>query len=78
MTPEVFEHLDPKNLGKDNELWTVDAITKMTENGNVYVEKTKGQWMTTGDPKNYFKAHLKFVKDYESYYPDIKQFVEDN
>lgn len=78
LTPEVFEHLDPKNLGKDNELWTVDAITKMTENGNVYVEKTKGQWMTTGDPKNYFKAHLKFVKDYESYYPDIKQFVEDN
>lgn len=78
LTPEVFEHLDPKNLGKDNELWTVDAITKMTENGNVYVEKTKGQWMTTGDPKNYFKAHLKFVKDYESYYPDIKRFVEDN
>ena len=78
LTPEVFEHLDPKNLGKDNELWTVDAITKMTTSGNVYVEKTKGQWMTTGDPKNYFKAHLKFVKDYESYYPSIKQFVEEN
>ncbi len=78
LTPEVFEHLDPKNLGKDNELWTVDAITKMTESGNVYVEKTQGQWMTTGDPKNYFKAHLKFVKDYESYYSDIKKFIEEN
>ena len=77
LTPEVFQHLDPKNLGKDNELWTVDAITKMTESGDVYVEKTNGQWMTTGDPKNYFKAHLKFVKDYESYYPDIKKFVEE-
>ena len=78
LTPEVFEHLDPKNLGKDNELWTVDAITKMAESGNVYVEKTKGQWMTTGDPKNYFKAHLKYVKDYEDYYADVKQFVEEN
>lgn len=78
LTPEVFEHLDPKNLGKDNELWTVDAITKMAEDGPVYVEKTKGQWMTTGDPKNYFKAHLKYVQDYEDYYQDIKQYMEEN
>mgnify|MGYP002857219702 CR=1 FL=1 len=75
LTPEVFEHLDPKNLGLDNELWTVDAITKMAESGKVYVEKTKGQWMTTGDPKNYFMAHLKYVFDHEDYAGDVKQFV---
>ena len=56
LTPEVFEHLDPQNTGKDGELWTVDAITKLTETGPVYVEKTKGTWMTTGDPKNYAEA----------------------
>lgn len=62
LTPEVFQHLDPKNIGKDNELWTVDAITKMTESGPVYVEKTAGTWMTTGDPKNYFAALQEFMK----------------
>ena len=67
LTPEIFDHLNPKNTGLDDELWTVDAITKMAEAGSVYVEKTRGQWMTTGDPKNYFVAHLKYVLDYEDY-----------
>ena len=78
LTPEVFEHLDPKNTGLDNELWTVDAITKMAESGNVYVEKTAGHWMTTGDPKNYFMAHLQFVKNHEAYAADVKNYVEEN
>lgn len=60
LTPEVFEYLNPENTGKDGELWTVDAITKMAGTGNVYVEKTRGEWMTTGDPKNYFAAHLRY------------------
>lgn len=67
LTPEVFEHLKPVNTGLDNELWTVDAITKLAEHGDVYVEKTKGKWMTTGDPKNYFLAHLEYVLNHEGY-----------
>ena len=56
LTPEIFQYLNPDNTGLDGELWTVDAITNLTEDGPVYVEKTKGTWMTTGDPKNYAKA----------------------
>lgn len=56
LTPEVFKYLNPDNTGLDGELWTVDAITNLTEDGPVYVEKTKGTWLTTGDPKNYAKA----------------------
>ena len=75
LTPEVFGHLDPKNTGLDGELWTVDAITKMAKSGDVYVEKTKGEWMTTGDPKNYFMAHLKYTLDEGDFNGDIKDFV---
>jgi len=78
LTPEVFEHLDPKNTGLDGELWTVDAITKMAESGDVIVEKTDGFWMTTGDPKNYMLAHLKYVSDYEDYADDVKKYVSEN
>ena len=67
LTPEVFDYLKPNMTSLDDELWTVDAITKMAAQGNVYVVKTKGQWMTTGDPKNYFLAHLKYILDYEDY-----------
>lgn len=77
LTPEVFDHLKPNNTGLDDELWTVDAITKMAQSGDVCVSKTKGQWMTTGDPKNYFIAHLKYVIEYEAYAEDVKQAFTD-
>ncbi len=60
LTPEVFAHLDPSQTGLDNELWTVDAITKLAKSGDVIVTKSKGEWLTTGDPKNYFAAYKKF------------------
>lgn len=62
LTPEVFEHLVPGNTGLDNELWTVDAITKLAADGDVIVTKSKGKWLTTGDPDNYRKAFEEFYK----------------
>ena len=62
LTPEVFSHLIPKNTGLDNELWTVDAITKLAKAGDVFVVKSKGKWLTTGDPKNYYQAYEEFNK----------------
>ena len=76
LTPEVFQYLDPKNIGLDNELWTVDAITRMVKDGNVYVEKTAGRWMTTGDPKNYCLAGLYFAKNYEDFGKDLEEAVK--
>lgn len=73
LTPEVFDYLKPVNTGLDDELWTVDAITKIAERGDVYVEKTRGTWMTTGDPKNYFLAHLRYVLDHESYADEVRE-----
>ena len=67
LTPEVFDYLTAKNTGLDDELWTVDAITKIAENAPVIVEKTHGHWMTTGDPENYFIAHLNYVLNREKY-----------
>lgn len=78
LTPEVFEHLNPKNTGLDGELWTVDAITKLAAAGNVYVEKTAGRWMTTGDPKNYMMAHLSYILENEDYADDIRNFIKNN
>ena len=75
LTPEVFDYLKPNMTSLDDELWMVDAITKMAAQGDVYVVKTKGQWMTTGDPKNYFLAHLKYVIDHEDYGQDIRDEI---
>jgi UTP--glucose-1-phosphate uridylyltransferase len=76
LTPVVFDFLNVNNIGLDDELWTVDAITKIAAQNKVLVEKTRGQWMTTGDPANYFKAHLKFVLDQESYRDDVIDYFK--
>jgi len=77
LTPAIFEYLVPSNSGKDGELWTTDAITQMAKTKKILVEKTKGQWLTTGDPENYFKAHLKFVIENEKYGHKVKEWVEE-
>jgi len=71
LKPSIFEHLNPLNTGKDGELWTVDAITHVAKTQPVIVQHTKGTWMTTGDPENYFKAHLMFVLKHEKYGPMV-------
>lgn len=75
LTPEVFDYLKPNQTGKDGELWTVDAITKMAARGNVYVEKTRGQWRTTGDPKNYSLASLEYLFNNEDYASEVVNAV---
>ena len=78
LTPEVFEYLIPKNTGLDGELWTVDAITKLAEIGDVVVAKSEGRWITTGDPKNYFMAQLEYVLSTTDYADDVRKFVAEN
>jgi UTP--glucose-1-phosphate uridylyltransferase len=77
LKPSIFEFLDENNIGKDDELWTVDAITQIARNRKVLVEKTHGRWMTTGDPENYFKAHLKFAYENEDYGDKLEDWVEE-
>lgn len=77
LRPSIFEFLNVNNIGKDDELWTVDAITQLAKIKPVLVEKTQGQWMTTGDPENYFKAYFKFVYLYENYGRKIAEWLEE-
>lgn len=75
LTPEVFDYLVPSNTGLDGELWTVDAITRLAEHGDVVVAKSEGKWVTTGDPKNYFMALLEYVMNYTDYADDVRKIV---
>lgn len=78
LTPEVFDYLISSNTGLDGELWTVDAITRLAEHGDVIVAKSEGKWITTGDPKNYFMAHLEYVLRNSDYADEVRKFVAEN
>ena len=78
LTPAVFEYLNPNFTGLDGELWTADAIAHLIPTGKVYVKETSGNWMTTGDPKNYFLAHLNYVIKHSDYGDDVREFLKNN
>lgn len=75
LTPRIFDYLKPGQTGLDGELWTVDAITAIAESSPVYVEKTSGRWLTTGDPKNYSIALAQYILEHESYADEVRDFV---
>lgn len=68
---KIIDILRATSLGKDNELWIVDAIRTYVKNGGIFLAKEveKGEWMTTGDPLNYLKATLAYAFDR----PDLKK-----
>lgn len=77
LTPKIFEYLKPNAIGKDHELWLQDANDKVAKHGKVRVKVVDGEWMTTGDPLRYMKAHLKFMLSKENYRDDLTEFLKE-
>ncbi|MCC6711471.1 MAG: NTP transferase domain-containing protein [Candidatus Pacebacteria bacterium] len=78
LTPKIFKYLDASNTGKDGELWTADAIGNLNKDGGkVLVAKNSTKWMTTGDPENYFKAHLQYVLSFEDYGAKVTDWLKE-
>ena len=75
--PSIFQYLSQSYVGKDAELWTVDAITEVAKREKVIVCKTQAKWMTTGDPENYFRAHLEYVYRHEKYGEKLTGWVDE-
>ncbi len=71
LTPKVFEYLKPDATGLDDELWLQDANDRLAKQGTVRVKVVDGEWMTTGDPLRYMKAHIKYMLAHESYGPEL-------
>jgi len=77
LTPKIFEYLKADATGLDNELWLQDANHKVSQQGRVLVKVVDGEWMTTGDPIRYMKAHLKFMLNHPKYGQDLQSFIKE-
>lgn len=74
---DVIETALNTNLGKDGELWVLDILNKMAQEGKkVIAQPIVGEWLTTGDPLRYLKATLKFAMRREDLSKDIKEFIK--
>ncbi len=78
LNQEIIDVLQDTDLGKGNELWIVDAITKyIKQGGEFYVKKVEdGEWLTTGDPLNHIKAVLKYALDREDIGRELMDYFQ--
>lgn len=60
-TYKIFDYVDPDKTGKGNELWTADAIDRLSQKEKVVVKELSGTWCTTGDPVHYLEALFEYV-----------------
>lgn len=70
------ERYQTNKLGKDGELWIIDAIIEYAKNNPVYAAKIKGEWMTTGDPLRYMKTQVRYAIEREDIGQDFKDFLK--
>ncbi len=72
---DVIEKAKETPPGKDSELWIMDVINSLAQEGKkVIAQPIEGEWHTTGDPLRYLKTSVEFAlrrddigKDFEKY-----------
>ncbi len=78
LNQEIIDILKKTPPGKGNELWIVDAIREyVRRGGEFYAKKIKdGEWLTTGDPLNYFKTNLRYGLKDKEIGKDLKKYIK--
>lgn len=79
LNQDIIDILRKTSLGKNNELWVVDAIKTYVKQGGIFLAKPvkNGQWLTTGDPLNYLKTVLTYAIDREDLKKDLTEFIKE-
>ncbi len=76
LTPKVFDYLRADATGLDDELWLQDANDQIAKHGVLKVKVINGQWMTTGDPLRYMKAHVQYMLAHKKFGPDFARWLK--
>lgn len=76
--PEIFDYLEQTEIGKDNELWLVDAINALMKKRAVYACEIKNsKYYDTGNKLEYLKANIDFALENKEISEDLKKYLKD-
>ncbi len=74
---DVIEEATRAQTGKDGELWILDILNNLANQGKkVIAQPIEGEWLTTGDPLRYLKATVKFALTREDLSRDFLDFLQ--
>jgi UTP--glucose-1-phosphate uridylyltransferase len=77
LNAKIIRVLKKTPLGKDNELWLIDAIHEVARKERVLAAPIKGEWVTTGDPLRYIKAMVRFALKRKDIGRDFRGFLKE-
>ncbi len=64
--------------GKDNELWVMDILNSLAQEGKkVIAQPIKGKWHTTGDPLRYLKTSIEFALRRDDIGKDLEKYLRE-
>jgi len=75
LTPDIFDILAHTPLGKNNELWLVDAISQLIQKRPVYARKIEGTYYDTGSKLGWLQANIALGLEHPELKEDLKQFL---
>ncbi len=78
-TNDVIKEALKVRTGKDNELWVIDILNSLAQQGKkVIAQPIEGEWLTTGDPLRYLQTTLKFAMQRPELKEDLTKFIKEN
>jgi len=75
-TPDIFEELEKTKVGKDGELWLVDAIFKLLKKRTIYAKEVEGTYYDTGSKLGYLKANVDFALRNKEISKDFRKYLK--
>jgi len=77
-TNDVIKEAQKINTGKDNELWVIDILNALAQQGKtVIAQPIDGEWLTTGDPLRYLQTTLKFAMQRDDLRDDLLKYIRE-
>ncbi|PIT93652.1 UTP--glucose-1-phosphate uridylyltransferase [Candidatus Falkowbacteria bacterium CG10_big_fil_rev_8_21_14_0_10_43_11] len=76
LTPDIFPLLAKTKLGKDGELWLVDAIFALSKKRPLYAKKIKGKFYDTGSKFGWLKANIDFALQRDDLKGELKKYLK--
>ncbi|MFA5318195.1 MAG: UTP--glucose-1-phosphate uridylyltransferase [Patescibacteria group bacterium] len=76
LTPDIFDALEETKMGKDDELWLVDAIFNLSKTRPIYGKKVRGQILDTGSKIGWLKANIEFAMRRDDMKDELREYIK--
>jgi len=76
LTPDIFPLLAKTKLGKDGELWLVDAIFALSKKRPLYAKKIQGKFYDTGSKFGWLKANIDFALARDDLKGELRKYLK--